>query len=67
MPVCSSKRQTDVPFVGTPTQGANGDVTLMVLPGNLPVSFSTRIRHADAANCNDWEYSLHVVAQRFAA
>src|SRR6185503_3860175 len=31
---------TDVTFVGTPTQGANGDVTLMVLPGNLPISFT---------------------------
>ena len=39
---------TDVTFVGTPTQGANGDVTLMVLPGNLPISFSGHdIRHAD--------------------
>ena len=34
---------TDATFVGTPTQGANGDVTLMVLPGNLPVSFSDTI------------------------
>ena len=39
---------TDVTFIGTPTQGANGDVTLMVLPGNLPISFSGHdIRHAD--------------------
>lgn len=39
---------TDVTFIGTPTTGANGDVTLMVLPGNLPVSFTGHnVRHAD--------------------
>ena len=39
---------TDVTFIGTPTAGANGDVTLMVLPGNLTVSFSGHdVRHAD--------------------
>lgn len=39
---------TDVTFVGTPTMGANGDVTFTVLPGNLPVSFTGHdVRHAD--------------------
>ncbi len=39
---------TDVTFIGTPTAGANGDVTFMVLPGNLPVSFTGHnVRHAD--------------------
>jgi len=39
---------TDVTFIGTPTAGANGDVTVMVLPGNLVVSFSGHdVRHAD--------------------
>jgi C-terminal processing protease CtpA/Prc len=39
---------TDVTFIGTPTAGANGDVTQMVLPGNLTVSFSGHsVRHAD--------------------
>lgn len=39
---------TDVTFIGTPTAGANGDVTNMVLPGNLTVSFSGHdVRHAD--------------------
>jgi C-terminal processing protease CtpA/Prc len=39
---------TDVTFIGTPTAGANGDVTFMVLPGNLSVSFSGHdVRHAD--------------------
>lgn len=39
---------TDVTFVGSPTVGANGDVTTMVLPGNLVVGFSGHnVRHAD--------------------
>jgi Peptidase family S41 len=39
---------TDVTFIGTPTVGANGDVTTMTLPGNLIVSFSGHdVRHAD--------------------
>ena len=39
---------TDVTFVGSPTMGANGDVTNLVLPGNLLVSFTGNdIRHAD--------------------
>jgi len=39
---------TDVTFIGTPTAGANGDITYMVLPGNLHVSFSGHdVRHAD--------------------
>lgn len=39
---------TDVTFIGTPTAGANGDITFMVLPGNLTISFSGHdVRHAD--------------------
>lgn len=39
---------TDVTFIGTPTAGANGDVTRMVLPGNITVGFSGHdVRHAD--------------------
>ena len=39
---------TDVTFIGTPTAGANGDITYMVLPANLTVSFSGHdVRHAD--------------------
>jgi C-terminal processing protease CtpA/Prc len=35
-------------FVGTPTAGANGDVTTVVLPGKLSMSFSGHaVRHAD--------------------
>ena len=39
---------TNVTFVGTPTAGADGDVTELVLPGGLAVSFSGHgVRHAD--------------------
>ncbi|HEY8559114.1 MAG TPA: S41 family peptidase [Pyrinomonadaceae bacterium] len=39
---------TDVTFIGTPTTGANGDVTRTVLPGNLIVNFTGHdVRHAD--------------------
>ncbi len=35
-------------FIGSPTNGANGDVTRMVLPGGVFVSFSGHdVRHAD--------------------
>lgn len=38
----------DITFVGTPTNGANGDVTNLILPGNIVVSFSGHsVRHAD--------------------
>lgn len=39
---------TDVTFIGMPSAGANGDITYMVLPGNLTISFSGHdVRHAD--------------------
>jgi C-terminal processing protease CtpA/Prc len=39
---------TNVTFIGTPTSGVNGDVTDVVLPGNVDVRFSGQaIRHAD--------------------
>ncbi len=39
---------TDVTFIGTPTNGANGDVTNLVLPGGIYVSFSGHsVSHAD--------------------
>ncbi len=35
-------------FIGSPTQGANGDVTQTVLPGDIVVNFSGHdVRHAD--------------------
>jgi hypothetical protein len=39
---------TDVTFIGTPTSGANGDVTTVLLPGGLTATFSGHdVRHAD--------------------
>jgi len=39
---------THTKFVGTPTDGANGDVTSVTLPGDIHVSFSGHdVRHAD--------------------
>lgn len=39
---------TDTVFVGSPTAGANGDVTQAVLPGGVLVSFTgVNIRHGD--------------------
>jgi C-terminal processing protease CtpA/Prc len=39
---------TNVTFVGSPTNGANGDVTNLVLPGGIYVSFSGQgVSHAD--------------------
>jgi C-terminal processing protease CtpA/Prc len=39
---------TDVTFIGTPTTGANGDVTRLVLPGGLVVSFTGQaVKHVD--------------------
>ncbi len=38
----------DITFIGTPTAGANGVITNMILPGNLSVSFTgSNVRHAD--------------------
>jgi C-terminal processing protease CtpA/Prc len=39
---------TDVTFIGSPTAGANGDVTSVVLPGQLVVTFTGQeVRYAD--------------------
>jgi len=39
---------TDVTFIGGPTNGANGDVTNLVLPGGIYVNFTGHdVRHAD--------------------
>jgi C-terminal processing protease CtpA/Prc len=38
----------DATFIGSPTNGANGDVTTMLLPGGINVNFSGHdVRHAD--------------------
>jgi C-terminal processing protease CtpA/Prc len=52
---------TDVTFIGTPTAGANGDVTRMVLPGNLTVGFSGHdVRHADGRQLQRLGIQPHV-------
>ena len=39
---------TDVTFIGTPTEGANGDVTTMVMPGGIVVYFTGQaVQHVD--------------------
>lgn len=39
---------TNVTFIGSPTRGANGNVSHVVLPGGLSVSFTgLEVRHAD--------------------
>lgn len=38
----------DIVFIGSPTVGANGDVTNMILPGGIKINFSGHeVRHAD--------------------
>ena len=38
----------DITFIGTPTAGANGDITAIVLPGGIAAFFSGHsVRHAD--------------------
>ena len=38
----------DATFIGTPTNGANGDITATVLPGGIATGFTGhRVRHAD--------------------
>ncbi len=40
--------RADITFIGTTTMGANGDVTYMLLPGNLTVAFTGHnVRHAN--------------------
>ena len=56
---------TDVTFIGTPTAGANGDVTLMVLPGNLEVSFTGHnVRHADGRQLQRVGIQPHIKVAR---
>jgi C-terminal processing protease CtpA/Prc len=56
---------TDVTFIGTPTAGANGDVTMMVLPGNLQVSFTGHnVRHADGRQLQRVGIQPHIKVER---
>jgi C-terminal processing protease CtpA/Prc len=52
---------TDVTFIGTPTAGANGDVTQLVLPGGHAISFSGHdVRHADGRQLQRLGLQPHV-------
>lgn len=56
---------TDVTFIGTPTAGANGDVTTMVLPGNLHVTFTGHnVRHADGRQLQRVGIQPHIKVTR---
>lgn len=55
---------TNVTFIGTPTVGANGDVTRMVLPGGLVVGFSGHdVRHADGRQLQRLGIQPHIKAE----
>jgi C-terminal processing protease CtpA/Prc len=50
-----------VTFVGSPTNGANGDVTTMVLPGDIACMFTGQsIRHADGRQLQRLGVQPHV-------
>jgi len=39
---------TDVTFIGSPTSGANGDVTFFYIPGDISIRMTGQsVRHAD--------------------
>jgi C-terminal processing protease CtpA/Prc len=51
-------------FVGSPTMGANGDVTAVVLPGGLVASFSGHdVRHADGRQLQRLGLQPHVLVR----
>jgi C-terminal processing protease CtpA/Prc len=55
---------TDVTFIGTPTNGTNGDVTNMVLPGNLVVSFTGQeVRFPDGRQLQRVGVQPHIVVR----
>lgn len=52
----------DTTFIGTPTAGANGDVTRLVLPGGLTVGFTGHdVRHADGRQLQKIGLTPHVL------
>jgi len=54
----------DVTFVGSPTNGANGDVTNLVLPGNIYVNFTGHdVRHADGRQLQRVGIQPHVTIE----
>jgi C-terminal processing protease CtpA/Prc len=55
---------TDVTFIGSPTNGANGDITNMVLPGNLIVSFTGQeVRFPDGRQLQRVGVQPHIVVR----
>jgi C-terminal processing protease CtpA/Prc len=55
---------TDVTFIGSPTNGANGDVTSMVLPGNLTVRFTGQeVRFADGRQLQRVGVQPHILVE----
>lgn len=55
---------TDVTFVGSPTNGANGDVTNLVLPGNIYVNFTGHdVRHADGRQLQRVGIQPHITVE----
>ena len=55
---------TDVTFIGTPTNGANGDITNMVLPGDLVVSFTGQeVRFADGRQLQRAGVQPHIIVR----
>ena len=58
----------DVTFIGSPTNGANGDVTNMVLPGAIYVSFSGHdVRHADGRQLQRVGIQPHIKVEQTVA
>ncbi|MDY6947337.1 MAG: S41 family peptidase, partial [Pseudomonadota bacterium] len=54
---------TDVTFIGSPTNGANGDVTSVALPGGIDVRFSGHdVRHGDGRQLQRMGIQPHIVA-----
>jgi C-terminal processing protease CtpA/Prc len=55
---------TDVTFVGSPTNGANGDVTSVGLPGGLFVNFTGHdVRHGDGRQLQRVGIQPHIKAE----
>ena len=55
---------TDVTFIGSPTNGANGDVTNFVLPGGIYVNFTGHdVRHADGRQLQRLGIQPHIKAE----
>ncbi len=47
-PACSSKSANNTQFIGTPSAGADGDVSNFVVPGGITISYSGQdVRHAN--------------------